>query len=196
MSTHNEQPEVDYRTISVHSFRRYREVLTGHLARKYYLTVVEREVVDSKEFIGSFDGKHITVKSRLSDEHKLFLLAHLFGHCVQWCGENSDKYADIDQSLPVNNADEASKEKLEALREYEAEAAGYAIQLLNESLDGDLSQWFSDWSHADWDYFVNVTSFEGKPEIPVIDVKFGTELIPPKEILGISLREVGTKYAY
>jgi len=196
MSAHNEHTKVDYRAITASSFRRYREVLTRYLTNKYNLTVIERGVVDSEEFIGSFNGKNIIVKSGLGDEHKLFLLAHLFGHCVQWCGADSTNYADVDQSLPVNNGGGLSEEKLEALRAYEAEAAGYAVQLLNDSLSIDLSQWFSDWSHADWDYFVNISSFEDKPEVPTLDVKFGTDLIPPKEIAEITLREINTKYAY
>src|SRR5207244_845870 len=111
---------------------------------------------ESKELIGSFDGEIITVKSSLSEEYKLFLLAHLFGHCVQWCGPNSKKYSGIDQDLPVNNQGGLSKDKLEELRDYEAEAGGYAVQLLSDSLGVNLSQWFSDWSHADWNYFVNI----------------------------------------
>lgn len=186
----------DYRKITAPSFRKYCEVVIDHLSNKYNLTVVEKETVDSNEYIGSFDGESITVKRSLSNDHKLFLIVHLFGHCVQWCGLDADKYSKIEETLPINNDGKVSPEKLKKLEDYEAEAAGYAVQLLNDAVDVNLSQWFADWSHADWNYFVNITTLENKPNTMDIDVKFGTTLIPPRLITDIKLRKISPKYAY
>lgn len=186
----------DYRKITPPSFRKHGEVVINHLSNKYNLTVIEKETVDSNEYIGSFDGENITVKSSLSDDHKLFLIVHLFGHCVQWCGLGAEKYSNIEETLPINNDGMISPEKLKELKDYETEAAGYAVQLLNDALDVNLSQWFADWSHADWDYFINISSLENKPNTMDIDVKFGTNLIPPRKITDIRLRKISPKYAY
>lgn len=186
----------DYRKIPAPSFRKYCEVVIDHLSNKYNLSVVEKETVDSNEYIGSFDGENITVKSSLSNDHKLFLIVHLFGHCVQWCGLEADKYSKIEETLPINNDGKVSPEKLKKLEDYEAEAAGYAVQLLNDAVEVNLSQWFADWSHADWNYFVNITTLENKPNTMDIDVKFGTTLIPPRLITDIKLKKISPKYAY
>lgn len=186
----------DYRVINESSFRQYYEVLNDYLLAKYNIAVYESEVVDLDEFIGSFNGKNITVKKGLNFDHKLFLILHLFGHCVQWCGLNQEKYLDIPETLPINNDGEVSPEKLNKLREYEAEAAGFAVQLLNDALNINLSQWFADWSHADWDYFVKITSLSNKPKSLDLKIQFGTDLISPKMIPNIKLREIPPQYAY
>lgn len=177
-------------------FRHLYEIMVRFLLNKYNLTILEMDIVDSDEYIGSFNGETITIKNNLKYDHKLFLVAHLFGHCVQWCGETSSKYSNIEDMLPINNEGTSSKEQIDKLKHYEAEAAGYAVQLLHDALDINLAQWFSDWSRADWDHFINIKSLEDKLNLMEIKVKFGTKLISPLKINKIKLRKIKPKYAY
>src|SRR6185436_20296871 len=64
---------------------RFREVfnqIESYIERRYDLPVVIRDVTDP--FTGDLDGAHIEVDYDQSCEDALFIVAHLFGHTVQW----------------------------------------------------------------------------------------------------------------
>ncbi|MGE0440520.1 MAG: hypothetical protein AB7S39_08495 [Gemmatimonadales bacterium] len=51
-------------------------------AESYGLAVEVEDVTDPNT--GDLDGRTILLDHLPSEEEKLFLLLHLFGHCVQW----------------------------------------------------------------------------------------------------------------
>ena len=191
----SEVQELDYRGISQTSFNEYLNILSKHLQNNYGIVVKEKSIVDSKQYIGSYDGETIVIKDSLSSEHKLFLLAHLFGHLIQWCKSDLVEYIDIEKILNTNSIKGLSQSEIQLLRKYEYEASGYAIYLLSEVVVTDLFQWFSDWSHADWEYFSNISNLCDLPN-EVMKIEFGTNLIPPKKFSDVEIRKIATKYVY
>lgn len=187
--------EIEKQSIDKFSYRLHLKHLSDYLFVKYKLLVLESEIIDSNEYVGSYDGKTIFLKSKLSDEHKLFLAAHLFGHTIQWC-YNTAKYSNIEETLPNNNEECLTAEQLNELKFYEYEAAGYAIKLLNDALKIDLAQWFSDWSNADWDYLINISHLIDKSKNVEIVLKHNSEVIFEKQIPIIQLTKFKKKYAY
>jgi hypothetical protein len=111
------------------------------------IRVVTRDMPGS--LIGDLDGAEIHIDSAVTAEQRLFLLAHLFGHTVQW---NTDPRAfEIGQPQrpPVN------EELLPALADYEREAAGYALGLLHGIGIVDVDQWLSDYTTCDLAYLMH-----------------------------------------
>ena len=105
--------------------------------------VVTRDIPDP--LTGDLDGAEIHVDYSLNPEQRLFLLAHLFGHTVQW---NVDPAAFVmgQPQIPV------SEELLHLLLEYELQAARFGLALLHEAGAADADQWFSDYSACDQAY--------------------------------------------
>lgn len=176
-------------------FRGLCRKLSKYLFKVYGLRVVQKEQVDMPEYIGSFNGRLITIKTAVKPEHKFFLMVHLFGHCVQWCGPRSATYSDIALTLPLNNGGKMSAAQLSRLYEYELEAAGYGLKLLTDVFDTDLTQWFANWVRADWDYFTKIVDLSA-PRTQELNVKDGAELIAVRGIPKIKLKEIAPQYAY
>jgi hypothetical protein len=108
------------------------------------IPVITRDVPDP--LTGDLDGAEIHIDHAVSAELRLFLLAHLFGHTVQW---NVDPQAfQIGQLL----APPISEAALAPILDYERQAACYSLTLLRESGIGGLDQWLSDFSAADIAY--------------------------------------------
>lgn len=97
-------------------------------------------------FTGDLDGERIVVDHELTDEDALFIVAHLFGHTVQWNTNAAEREIG---TLAVRNP---SPELLEQLAAYEYRAAAYAMQLFHEAGVRDLDQWLSDYSACDIKY--------------------------------------------
>jgi len=70
------------RLITEDRFREVFNLLERHLEERYELPVVITDV--SNPFTGDLDGAEIRVDFDLSAEESVFILAHLFGHTVQW----------------------------------------------------------------------------------------------------------------
>ncbi len=124
------------------------DVFCGKVERRieegYGIRVVTRDIPDP--LTGDLNGVEIHLDCAVTAEQRLFLLAHLFGHTVQW---NTDPMAyDLGrpQTPPV------SGDALPGLMEYEREAAGYALSLLHESGVRDVDQWFADYAACDAAY--------------------------------------------
>jgi hypothetical protein len=100
-------------------------------------------------FTGDLDGERILVDDELSSEDALFIVAHLFGHTVQWNTNPAEREIGM---LAVHDP---SEELLRRLGDYERRAAAYAVQLFHEAGVHDLDQWLSDYSACDVSYLLD-----------------------------------------
>lgn len=183
---------MDYRNLDKNDFLRFKQFLSRYIETKYSIKIEEKVTVDNDKYLGGYDGKCIYVKECISEEYKLFLIAHLFGHTVQL--GSTDKYNNIESELPISSK---KNKELISLKEYEEEAASYAIFLLNNSLDVDMQQWFSDWSAADWEYFIKIKDLDQKKENNnKLKLVYGKPLIESKAIPDFKVEKFETKYAY
>lgn len=118
-----------------------------HIERRYHVRVVTRDIPDP--LIGDLDGAEIHIDFAVTPEQRLFLLAHLFGHTVQW--NSSPEAFDIGKTRqpPVDEA------LLPTLLAYEREAAAYGLALLHETGIREADQWLSDYSACDLAYLAH-----------------------------------------
>ncbi len=148
-------------------------VLEEHVETKYGIPIRIRDVPNP--FTGDLDGAEIHVDYAEDIESALFIIAHLFGHTVQW---NTDEQArEIGYKL-YPNADEAM---LKRLHEYEYEACRYSMQLFHEAGVRELDQWLSDYSACDFAYLRNFYETGEKPPFKTF-WKAGSPLLEPKPI--------------
>jgi len=63
-------------------FADYSNKVLQHIESHYGIRVITRDVTDP--LIGDLDGVEIHIDHAVTAEERLFLLAHLFGHTVQW----------------------------------------------------------------------------------------------------------------
>lgn len=94
-------------------------------------------------FTGDLDGVEVRIHPDHGIEPRLFTLAHLFGHTVQW--NTSDAATSLATAAP--GAYDAAQ--IAAVAAYEREASRYGLQLLHETGIADLDQWLSDFAAAD-----------------------------------------------
>lgn len=118
-----------------------------HLWREYRIRVITRNVPDPST--GDLDGAEIHIDFEVDDELRLFLLAHLFGHTVQWNASPRSFELGRPHTPPVR------EELIAELVEYEREAARYGLSLLRDAGIFHLDQWFSDFTACDMDYLAN-----------------------------------------
>lgn len=148
-------------------------VLEKHVETKYGVPIRIRDVPNP--FTGDLDGAEIHVDFAEDIESALFIIAHLFGHTVQW---NTDQAArEIGYRL-YPNPDEATMQKLRA---YEFEACRYSMQLFHEAGVRELDQWLSDYSACDFRYLEHFYRTNEKPPFKSF-WKDGSALLTPKAI--------------
>ena len=148
-------------------------VLEKHVETKYGIPILIKDVPNP--FTGDLDGAEIHVDYAEDIESALFIIAHLFGHTVQW--NTDEKARELGYKL-YPNPDEAMLERLHA---YEYEACRYSMQLFHEAGVGDLDQWLSDYSSCDFAYLTNFYKTGTKPAFKTF-WKTGSALLAPKEI--------------
>ena len=147
--------------------------LEAYVERTYGVPIRISDVPNP--FTGDLDGAEIQVDYAEDIESALFIIAHLFGHTVQW---NTDEAArEIGYKL-YPNADEAMMRRLHA---YEYEACRYSMQLFHEAGIGDLDQWLSDYSACDFAYLAHFYRTGEKPPFKTF-WKDGAPLLEPKPI--------------
>ena len=132
------------------SEERFREVfdrVEAFIERRWELPVVIRDVTDP--FTGDLDGAHIEVDYDQSFEDALFIIAHLFGHTVQW---NTDPRA---RTIGMMRIEHPSDELLDEVRDYERTACRYSLQLFHEAGVFDLDQWMADFATCDSSYLMH-----------------------------------------
>jgi hypothetical protein len=125
-------------------FAEYSARVERHIEKAYGVRVVTRDVPDP--LTGDLNGAEIHVDYAVTAEQRLFLLAHLFGHTVQWNLSPGAFELGRPQAPPVSEA------CLPALMDYEREAAGYGLGLLHEIGITDADQWFTDYAACDAAY--------------------------------------------
>lgn len=130
---------------------RFREVfnqIEAYIERRYEIPVVIRDVTDP--FTGDLDGARIEVDYDQSCEDALFIIAHLFGHTVQW---NSDPRARVVGTAKV--MPNPPEEFLAELSDYERTACRYTLQLFHDAGVHDLDQWTADFAACDSAYLMH-----------------------------------------
>jgi len=115
-----------------------------HIEDNYGIRVVTRDVPDP--LTGDLNGTEIHIDYALTPEERLFLLAHLFGHTVQW--NVSARAFEIGRPLEPPVAEELMPE----IVQYELDAAGYALRMLHEIGITDADQWLTDYTACDVAY--------------------------------------------
>src|SRR3989442_54662 len=102
-------------------FAEYCERIQHHIETTYGIPVITRDVPDP--LTGDLNGAEIHIDFSVTPEQRLFLLAHLFGHTVQWNVRPDGYELGRPRQPPVE------QEAIPALMEYEREAASYAVSL-------------------------------------------------------------------
>jgi hypothetical protein len=128
-------------------FRDYSARVEQRIEKAYGVRVVTRDVPDP--LTGDLNGAEIHIDWAVTPEQRLFLLAHLFGHTVQWNVSPGAFELGEPRQPPV------SEDCLPALMDYEREAACYALSLLHETGITDVDQWFADYAACDEAYLRN-----------------------------------------
>lgn len=106
-------------------FARHCQQVETHLKTRYGIRVVTRDIPDP--LTGDLDGLEIHIDYAVTPEQRLFLLAHLFGHTVQWNTDPSAFEIGRQYQPPID-------EKLfPAILAYEREAASYGLAMLHEA---------------------------------------------------------------
>jgi hypothetical protein len=115
--------------------------LTAHLGDRYGVAVEVASIPPPLK--GDLDGCRILVGEHNTDEERLFLVAHLFGHTVQW--NLSAELRRLGMTMPSR----PTSSELDALEAYEREACRYSQQALHEAAVAGLDQWLADYSACD-----------------------------------------------
>ena len=125
-------------------FRDVFNILEPYIEARYGIPVIIKDVPDP--FTGDLDGSEIHVDYANDMESAVFIIAHLFGHTVQW---NRSEYA---RRIGTEAQQDPSDDKLRELEVYEREACRYSLQLFHDAGIFDLDQWVSDFAGCDFDY--------------------------------------------
>jgi hypothetical protein len=125
-------------------FAGYCRRVEQHIETVYGVRVVTRDIPDP--LTGDLNGAEIHIDYAATPEERLFLLAHLFGHTVQW-NIDADAY-----DLGRPRQPPVSADCLPALMDYERDAACYAVGLLHEIGITATDQWFADYAACDAAY--------------------------------------------
>jgi hypothetical protein len=127
--------------------QRLREVfntLERYIEERYGIAVIIKDVPEP--FTGDLDGCEIHVDYANDVETAVFIIAHLFGHTVQW---NLSEYA---RKIGYEVQQNPSEEKLNELEGYEREACRYSLRLFHDAGVHDLDQWVADFAACDFAY--------------------------------------------
>jgi hypothetical protein len=128
-------------------FDEYCAKVQNHIERVYQVNVITRGI--PTPLVGDLDGLEIHIDPDVKPEQRLFLLAHLFGHTVQWNVSSSAFEIGRLFQPPVENS------LLATIMEYEQEAARFALALLYEAGINGIDQWLADYSACDLAYLRN-----------------------------------------
>jgi hypothetical protein len=129
------------------SYVAYCARIEEHLLRAYSVRIVTRDIQDP--LTGDLDGSEIDIDYLVGPDLRLFLLAHLFGHTVQW---NVNPRAFEIGGVHEPPVDEALLPEILA---YEHEAACYGLALFHEVGITDCDQWLSDFTACDLAYLLH-----------------------------------------
>lgn len=138
---------------------------------------------------GTFNGLEIVLSHVNPLELQCFLLLHLFGHSLQWVAPSLRPALE-----PIANSPDLET-FLQALREYESEAAQFGLQLMHQVGVTDCDQWFADFAATDWRY---VERYYREGAIPALDEcqVSCAALVVPKAIPHLEHRRVDVRFAF
>jgi len=152
-----------------HEFHAAYAAVSRHVTDRYAVVIEVAEI--QPPFKGDLDGQRIRLGRDNTPEERLFLVAHLFGHTVQWntCEES--------RRLGMTRPENPDARMLDRLEAYEREACGYSQQALHEAGVTSLDQWLADYSACDLAYLRHAyttgerRSFRGfwRPGCPLIE---------------------------
>lgn len=125
-------------------FADYCVLVEQHIERAHGVRVITRDIPDP--LTGDLNGAEIHIDQAVTAEQRLFLLAHLFGHTVQWNVIPGAFELGQPRQPPL------SQDCLPELMEYEREAARFALGLLHETGITSIEQWFADYAACDAAY--------------------------------------------
>ena len=125
-------------------FKSAYDLVVQRIEARYSIPVSISDVLDPNT--GDFDGMRILVDYDQDLESALFVVAHLFGHTVQW--NISPEYREVGHDLSIGKG----PEQLAKIYDYEKNATRMSLQLMHEAGITDLDQWLYDWWAADWRY--------------------------------------------
>ena len=145
------------------------------LKSRYGIAVITRDIPDP--LTGDLDGLEIHIDYSVTLEQRLFLLAHLFGHTVQWNVDPQTFELGQQYKPPVAEA------LLPAILAYEEEAAGYGLFLLHEAGVTGVDDWFSKYSACDLAYLIDFYRTGDKHDFqtfwPETVIRMDPKPIPP-----------------
>lgn len=116
----------------------------AHIERRYGVPVVIKDV--PAPFTGDLDGREIHVDYAVDPAEAVFIVAHLFGHTVQWNLSPEDR--DVGMRFFAN----ATDAELARVRAYERVACEYSLALFHEAGVRDCDAWLSDFAACDYAY--------------------------------------------
>jgi hypothetical protein len=128
-------------------FDEYSTRVQEHLQKVYGIHVVTRDIPDP--LTGDLDGAEIDIDYAVSPEQKLFLLAHLFGHTVQWNVDSTNFEIGRQYKPPVDEG------LIPAIIAYEGEAACYGLAMLHQIGITEIDQWFCNYTASDQAYLLH-----------------------------------------
>jgi hypothetical protein len=144
-----------------------------HIERRYRIRVVTRHIPDP--LIGDLNGAEIHIDCAVIPEQRLFLLAHLFGHTVQWNVSPEAFETGKPRRPPVDEV------LMPTLMSYEREAAGYGLALLHETGIHQADGWLSDYSACDLAYLAHFYR-TGEKRDPRSFWRHDTPLVEPRTV--------------
>ncbi len=133
--------------MSIVPFAQYCALVEKLLKTRYGVGVITRDIPDP--LTGDLDGLEIHIDYSVTPEQRLFLLAHLFGHTVQWNVDPETFELGQQYKPPVAEA------LFPAILAYEQEAARYGLFLLHEAGVAALDDWFAKYSACDQAYLMD-----------------------------------------
>ena len=154
-------------------FFQYCGRIQQHLKHFYGIPVVTRDIPGS--LTGDLDGSAIHIDCAVTPEQRLFLLAHLFGHTVQWNVDPAAFEVGRPHTPPVN------EDLLPMIVDYEREAACYALSMLHQIGITDIDQWFCDYTACDMAYLLHYYR-TGEKQVFTSFWKDGAPLIAPRDV--------------
>lgn len=125
-------------------FLAYGARVQAEIENRFGIRVVTRDIPDP--LTGDLDGAEIHIDFAVTPEQRLFLLAHLFGHTVQWNVKPETFALGQLHSPPVEES------LMGEILSYEREAASFALGMLHQVGIVDIDQWMSDYTHCDMAY--------------------------------------------
>jgi hypothetical protein len=118
--------------------------------------VEDWEEPEGARFIGSISGSTITLFPKYDSFFALyFTVSHLYGHLAQWAAMTP--VTERAMKLAIRQGSPFAREEIQALYDYELEAAAIGRRLIAElgPIDREVDRQYARIFHADFHYLVN-----------------------------------------